>query len=841
MKHRLLASAAWVLTAAALVAWTVGCSPDEGGARRPNVRPSVTLTQAPIDTSQIDPGTGQPLQYFYAYRLQWSGFDPDGKVDYYLYAVDPPNALQAAAGADTDWVRTTRNEQIVFFSATRRDPFAPSARPTSSDFHTFVIKAVDNAGDAALQSEPVARQFFSYTVAPTVRITNPVPNEFVQPQVSPSVRVTWTGTDPDGQFSQKPVRYKYRLYSDATDRETINLAAVNPDAFRDSVVFSGFAGYDSSSADTTFATFSNLTPSVGNTVNRYLFVVVGFDEAGAYSPLFNLSSSMLLFTAGYANALGPKFTIFNEYLNYTYTAGGYSRPGNPLDRKVIRLQVPADRPITFNWFAEPSAGANIAWYRWVLDLNLLGSLDDETPRSDEDTDWYHWSAKSNSTTSCTIGPFGPGDHWMWIEAEDNNGVRGNAVIFLTVVRPTFERDLLVVDDTRFEVDQRQPAPRDTLVKLPYFNAWPSAAELDTFFYARGNTRWRGLPSPQPVTPPGVFAGYNFDTLGTRLGLEDVAQTVTLSRLAPYRHVLWMVDAEGAANIGAGTDRAKPICSLRFFARGAANPLAAFIESGGQAWLTGGGIGMASTLPWARGNTGATPFGREFSALANRELAPGRFMYDISGWQVEFIAPYPVRTNFLKYQGPVAPYPGAPNRAMLPDQVFIRDDINSPTLPPTRSDISGPYYPPGGNVVAEYISDRTFVLETSGGVESASLDTLMHIQGGQLRTQYPQNPDWVTPVMTLYRPARRGGHDPGVGGIRGSVIMSGFAPWDLTRADCISLVDFVLQGFWGLTRAPIDRGSPFVVTGAARSAAPPSAAVPARRAVQGRLPIGRNRE
>lgn len=842
MMRRIIAAAASLVVVLALGAGLTGCSGDKGGGElRPNTRPTISLTQAPIDTVQLDPQTGLPLQYFYAYRLQWSGFDPDGKVDHYLYAVDPPTAQQVAAGQDTVWERTTKNEQIVFFRATRRDPNSPTSRPTSNDFHTFVIKAFDNGG---LQSEPEQRVFFSYTVAPTVTITNPPPSSLIQRQVSPSVRITWNGSDPDGQFTQKPIKYKYRLYSDATARDLILLAQLNPTAFRDTVVNSNFAGFDSTSGDTTFAAFANLIPSVGNTINQYLFVIVAFDEAGAYSPVFDLNSSMLLFTAGYANALGPKFTIFNEYITFQYASGGYSRPTNPADRKVVRVQIPAGVPTTWNWIAEATAGANIKYYRWCVDLNIRSTLDDETPRTNEQTDIYHWSQKSNTTTSALLpafpgsdDPLRPETHWLWIEAEDNNGIRGNAVVYITVVRPTLAMDLLIIDDTRLESDRFQRAPRETLIQA-YNNTWPSAAELDTFLYARGGVRWRGLPSPQPITQPGVFQGYTFDTLNTRRGLEDISNAVTLSNLAPYKHVIWFVDAEGATKQGSGTDLINPTTALRFFARGQANPLNAYVEAGGQAWLAGGGIAFASTAPWlARPGVGSVPpFGQEFSSRDRRELAPGRFMYDIPGWQVEIIASL-VRTTFLKHVGPFRTYTRSPNMALLPSELRVRSDVTDPVAPPTRSlpPAADPftYYAPGGQIGVEYISDLTFNVEGAGQVPA--LDTLVVVQGGLLRTQFPQVPTWVTPTMTYYHPSRREVR----GGGSGSVIMTGFAPWDMTRPDCIALVDFVLQGIWGLSRNSIPRNA--VMVGASTRPGAGENATPARRVVQGRLPIDRNRE
>ena len=44
-----------------------------------------------------------------------------------------------------------------------------------------------------------------------------------------------------------------------------------------------------------------------------------------------------------------------------------------------------------------------------------------------------------------------------------------------------------------------------------------------------------------------------------------------------------------------------------------------------------------------------------------------------------------------------------------------------------------------------------------------------------------------------------------GSQHGEVVWSGFDIWSFQRAQCIALVDGVLQGMWGLPRAPIARG------------------------------------
>ena len=45
--------------------------------------------------------------------MNWVGFDADGRVIRFEYAIDPPSD----AGVDTEWVATTNNEQTFNFTA----------------------------------------------------------------------------------------------------------------------------------------------------------------------------------------------------------------------------------------------------------------------------------------------------------------------------------------------------------------------------------------------------------------------------------------------------------------------------------------------------------------------------------------------------------------------------------------------------------------------------------------------------------------------------------------------------------------------------------------------------
>src|SRR5262245_26546450 len=82
----------WGFVAALAVAgW--GCASDKiGGTLVGNERPQVELTARPQPGDSV----------YFKVRLQWTASDRDGRVDYYIYAVDPPVV------GDTVWTRIDR-------------------------------------------------------------------------------------------------------------------------------------------------------------------------------------------------------------------------------------------------------------------------------------------------------------------------------------------------------------------------------------------------------------------------------------------------------------------------------------------------------------------------------------------------------------------------------------------------------------------------------------------------------------------------------------------------------------------------------------------------------------
>ncbi len=791
-----------------------------GGALVPNQRPNVELTNAPVRADRSNP-------YFYAYRVNWSGNDPDGRIDHYEYTIDP-------SPGDSVWVSTKKNEEIIFFRASQPDTIRGTNPPTASDPHRFFIKAIDDDGAESARKD---RGFFSFTIAPTVSILNPSPSLLLRAQVTPSVRIDWTGSDPDGQFSQKPIKYKYRML-DLTDPDNqIFLAA--PDSLRKLEASRNWAGWDSTSADTQFVQFTNLTPN-----KSYLFVLIGFDEAGAYSPVFSLNSNMLQLTVGFASSNGPRIHIFNQFIDFTYQSGGYST--DPL--RWINIEVPSHVPVDVNWEAFPSPGSRIQGFRWMVD----GNVTDETARTDENEDYRHWSQSSPTMpNSKRLRGFADGEHFFFLECSDNNSQKSLGILHITAVTPSFDRELLIIDDTRLEVDKFAPngCPNN------YTTNWPSRAEFDTFMFARGNVPWRCTRNPTTgvLSRPGLLAGYSFDTLGTRLGLENPANGVLLSKIGKYRNIMWLVDDRGAQYTENLDQSIFPVTALYSMSGpGRASTLAAYIQLRGRVWMAGGGSAYASLAQFDKraNNQGQTTV---FSSAPQfGELSPSRVMYDGAHWQssiavtkgsvttfryeytvrvrhpngTENDTTYIVRPAWSHYSPFTNTTLSSPRYDTLPPEIRWRTPDLEP-MPPTRlSGQAGLFYQ--SSYASEYISQNNSIIEDVDpdpelSREITVLDTLYESQSIVLLT------NGRAPTMTYYH-----------GNQANQFVFSGFAPWNYVRQDCIGLIDFVFQDIWGLSRQPVDRGSiaPSIKSG---GSSPARIVTPAQRTVSARVPSGTTRE
>ena len=315
-----------------------------------------------------------------------------------------------------------------------------------------------------------------------------------------------------------------------------------------------------------------------------------------------------------------------------------------------------------------------------------------------------------------------------------------------------------------------------------------AAELDTFLYARGNKPWKNQ-TPGTLSPSGVFNGYEFDTTGTRLQKAD--PTIPLALIGRYRHVVWLVDGKGGTFRRSPLDLNQPQTSLYYMGtQGHVNTIGAYIAQGGQLWVAGGGIAMASQLPTNSGSNDRPTI--TFSATAG-ESDP---------------RPLHVRVPDVALRG--AHRLGAGRRVALPRPAGghgldlrnaaagARDedaDVGSCSSD-TRRDgatTSSTWRTP----TSEFLQKPNNILEDDGTDPQqphlvSVMDTLYHVDGASLPTDI-ENPYNV--VMTYYH-----------GRAHSSVVCCGFNLWTFKHDQLVPLVDLVLGRLWGLAEVADDDGA-----------------------------------
>jgi len=516
-------------------------------------QPPTIQMEAPI----VSNGGGESITA----RVHWTATDIDGRVDHYLVTRD-----LAALSGESGWTTSAERERTLSFRRATSTALA-STQPSHGGFELLAVRAVDDQGAT---SQAAVLVLFGDNVAPTVRILTPRPSALLNPSVPPTVWITWQGSDPDGP-NGRPAKYKYRLFRQ--DSQTPWQAwLANPDSLRRQFAPT-FAGWDSIHGDSTRLRLTNL--DIGY---QYLFAITALDAEGAYDPVFSMDKNVLVMSVVPLGSRCPNLTLFNSSFFYSYASGGI--PPVIDSSWVIRIQAPAGQPLTVNWYAKPAEGTSVAGYRWALDIS---DITDVTPRHNRN-DLARWSAWNFSATSVTLGPFhGPEldvPHRLYVEATDDVGQASLGIVEFRLVRSAFDRDLLIVNDTRFQVDELspwQPPGRTDSLRAP-FGAWPSRAELDTFLFAVGGVRWRMTPAGC-LSPQGIFKGYRFDTLGTRRGSRD--PTIPLDVLGHYQHIVWMTDKSDLYNL-APNSQTLPMATLTYMsAAGRQNTLATWVEQPGE--------------------------------------------------------------------------------------------------------------------------------------------------------------------------------------------------------------------------------------------------------------------
>ncbi|MFN0149492.1 MAG: hypothetical protein ACKVU1_02140 [bacterium] len=153
-----------------------------------NRPPETMLTSAP-DSSDVT---------YFRVHLFWSGFDPDGTVSDWQFAVDDTIIRPDAVVVGTGWIRTTKTDSVFIFSASE------NGTDQTRD-HRFFVSSIDNEGKP--DPTPSVIDFTARTICYPVPAVVEGPGEAETLDVFSDVRLCWGGSDCDGEI----LKMSYRL------------------------------------------------------------------------------------------------------------------------------------------------------------------------------------------------------------------------------------------------------------------------------------------------------------------------------------------------------------------------------------------------------------------------------------------------------------------------------------------------------------------------------------------------------------------------------------------------------------------------------------------------------
>jgi len=474
----------------ASIALTVGCaSTSRNGTLKKNQPPNVWLSGAPPEGS-VDT---------YTVHMFWGGWDPDGEIAYYEYAITN-NGTGPFNPADTvgsdKWHRVYANDTTLTFTADElvdTNTTVPDAEFRRS--HTFFIRAVDEQGLASRQ--PAYRSFTARTLAPVVTINTPVRNGLNPALVPPITKFQWTATDfVSDEFSQQdPESVQWALVSTKpfNDRwvKTINYLRTDPASEKE---WSPWKYYKLPGDSGHFWTTN--PKEFGN----YIFAIRAKDEAGAVTPVLDEESNVRRVLVS-GRSSGPSLTVKNDFIGSVLTS--------TCTTPIVIVDLPAGVPLQFSWSADAkSYGGVVSGYRYGWDIADL-------------SDPSQWEIDFTPFTSTVIKSptrqFFFSTHTFTVEVVDNSGFCSRAEFKINFVQFTMRKSLLLIDDFPTDKDLSQagwdnPVGRGIL---------PSDAEHDQF--------WANMLDN--------VAGFNPD-------IDQIEVTgggdLKLTTVADYRSIIWEV-------------------------------------------------------------------------------------------------------------------------------------------------------------------------------------------------------------------------------------------------------------------------------------------------------------
>jgi hypothetical protein len=534
---------------------TAGCSGGNSGHALGNHPPAVEITGGPVEQSEAS----------YTVRILWRGWDDDGIILHYEYAIDPPLSFTddeiaapekapgvsirvipgPSAGTDTlrvsktvgglvesfDWVQTVEFSRSFAFQTPNPDSIVVGGalQPDNkfSGAHTVFVRCLDNEDTYSSVSH---LSFTAFTVTPTSKIENPdITAEILTVGVALSLR--WSGLDSDSETAdKKPAGYLYKLLRLDTLDPKIPITAVNSP----NILYQKGGEWTRIDGDTTSLTLQ-LVPQ-----GAYVFGLRAVDEAGGIEP--NLQFSRNAFKLISLSSGGkPTLTIFEPSVgSFTFRGTG----GVCAD-----VEVATGARLRFTWSATAQEyGGQIDAYSWGLDIP---DLDLEGPQSG----WSLWGPTTGNLVPIVFTR--PGVHVLYVRVRDVAGAITLGCITMNVIEFPFDREALYVDDFIDKTFPRAPQHDDFWRRM--------------FQYYADNSDWD------------VTMFDEFHTFGANDAESFDPSPIPLSQLGRYKTIIW-------SNLGTGNNGISSLVKTATI-----HPyLGAYLLAGGKLWLSGGATMMAIT-------------------------------------------------------------------------------------------------------------------------------------------------------------------------------------------------------------------------------------------------------
>jgi hypothetical protein len=525
-----------VLAAAVILLACVSCShpPDvERGNRRPGVR----LTGGPVEGDSVS----------YASEFFWTGWDEDGIIDHYQYAIDIPadftlEEINGVADVGIAWRDTSAFRSRFRFTTSKQDSIQRSNNTIEIPErfvgdHTFYVRSVDNEG---LVSEADFLSFTARNVTPRTRISIPRIARAVNVlQVGRQVSVAWEGFDPDSPDPRRrPAAYEWKLIP----IQGINIITIEDPGYAIRV-FGAEEPWNRIGADTTFLRIPLNPPE------DYVFAIRAIDEAGGIEGHFGWGLNALRIASSNRNPGTPSLTLREP------TLGEINFPG---DGQIVEFEVPVNHCLRFDFSADAeSYGGVVQGYNFGIDV---ADADDEGPNSG----FGGWSLIPYTFPPICFSS--PGIHTVTFKCRDTGGGVTIGTLRLRIVSFPMDRDVLYVDDYRQN--------RSGLVTDAIMDARARAMLMDAGF-------------------ENVFQIDTFDV--GDIGSEPLL--IKLSELGRYRMIVW-------SNIGSGYAGHSALVRMNACARD--RLIQAYVGAGGALAIYGSQI-FATMRPFSSDNCIASLF------------------------------------------------------------------------------------------------------------------------------------------------------------------------------------------------------------------------------------------